>query len=519
MTPKDTDLGGWAGRVRRRLDRLGPVIEPERRGVVGSLGDGVVRVNGLPRTRLDELLLFANGEYGMAVSLDVDEIGCVLLGTDAGIASGSEVRGTGEVARVPVGRDLLGRVIDPLARPLDGGPGIVADEFQPVEKPAPAIVDRDVVREPLYTGLTVIDAMLPLGRGQRELLIGDRGVGKTAVAVDAIVNQRRSDIICVYAAVGQKSSTVNAVIEAVRRHGAFDRCIFVVAAADAPIGLQWLCPYAACTMAEYFTERGGHALLVIDDLTQHAIIHRQVSLLLRYPPGREAYPGDVFYAHSRLLERAAKRAPELGGGSLSALPIAETQAGNLSAYIPTNLISITDGQIYLETALFHEGVKPAVNVGKSVSRVGGKTQAPALRELAERLRLDYAQFLELEVFTRFGAMIDERTSRIIEHGRRVRAVLRQSRLRPLSLTHQVALLLALQERLLDGVPEGSIDEFKRRLPAWLAERRPGLIERLNAKGVLEAEDRVILLAELEALAGLVAASPGGGAKASGAGEG
>ena len=369
----------------------------------------------------------------------------MLLSSVAAVTAGMKAVDTREVVRVPVGEGLLGRVVDPLGRPLDGGEPVKAARFDPVEQPAPAIIERDFVSEPLATGLTVIDAMIPLGRGQRQLVIGDRKTGKTAIGVDAILNQRDSDVISIYAAIGQKDSTVARVIETVRRLGAPERCIFVVGEADAPPGVQWLAPYAACAMAEYFRDRGQHALLVIDDLTKHAAVYRELSLLLRRPPGREAYPGDVFYIHSRLLERAAKLSPEKGGGSLTALPIAETQAGNLSAYIPTNLISITDGQIYLEPKLFYEGQKPAVNVGLSVSRVGAKAQPPVLKDLARNLRLAYAQFLELEVFMRFGAIVDERTRQTIEHGRRIRAVLSQPENAPLSLAEQASLLLAVEE--------------------------------------------------------------------------
>ena len=356
------------------------------------------------------------------------------------------------MASVPVGEKLLGRTVNALGIPLDAGAAIDAASVEPVERPAPAIVDRDFVDTALNTGLLVIDAMLPLGRGQRELIIGDRETGKTAIAIDTIINQRDTGVVCVYCAVGQKTSSVSQVIDAVQRYGAPQRCIFVFAPADDPPGIQWLAPYAACTMAEYFSESGGDALLIIDDLSKHAVIYRQLSLLLRNPPAREAYPGDIFYIHSRLLERAAKLSRERGGGSLTALPIAATQEGNLSAYIPTNLISITDGQIVLDPRLFHEGQKPAVNVGKSVSRVGGKTQSPAMRKLAETLRLEYAQFLELEIFTRFGGMVDERTHNIIEHGRRIRAVLTQPQYEPLSLAHQVALLVAIDEKLIDRLP-------------------------------------------------------------------
>ena len=412
------DLHDWLDQSRRRLKTLSLEPRLEQIGRVVQVGDGVATVQGLPGTRLDELLVFEGGVRGLAIDLGEDVIGCVLLGDTSEIASGSIVHGTGEVARVPVGKALLGRVVDALGLPLDGGEPPRTTLLSAVEQPAPAIVDRSLVTRPLATGLLVIDAMIPLGRGQRELIIGDRGTGKTAIATDAIINQRSSDVICVYAAIGQKSSSVVQVIEAVRRYGAPERCLFVVGEADAAPGLQWLTPYAACTMAEYFMAKGRDVLLVLDELTKHAAVYRQISLLLRRPPGREAYPGDIFYIHSRLLERAAKLAPERGGGSLTALPIAETQASNISAYIPTNLISITDGQIYLDPRLFYQDQKPAVNVGRSVSRVGGKTQAPVLKSLSESLRLEYAQFLELEVFTRFGTMVDERTRKVIEHGRR-----------------------------------------------------------------------------------------------------
>lgn len=466
------DLRTWLGQSRRRIEAL--VFEPvlDQTGHVMQIGDGVATVSGLPDTRLDEMLLFEGGVRGLAVDLGEEVIGCVLLGDAGGIAAGSRVRGTGEVARVPVGDGLLGRVVDALGTPLDGGAPVAAEAFAAIEQPAPAIVDRALVTRPLATGILAIDAVIPLGRGQRELIIGDRGTGKTAIAVDAMINQRSTDAICVYAAIGQKASSVAQVIEAVRRYGAFERCFFVIGEGDAAPGLQWLTPYSACTMAEYFMARGRDVLLVIDDLTKHAAVYREISLLLRRPPGREAYPGDIFYIHSRLLERAAKLAPERGGGSLTALPIAETQAGNISAYIPTNLISITDGQIYLDPRLFYEDQKPAIDVGKSVSRVGGKTQAAVLKALSESLRLDYAQFLELEVFTRFDTMVDARTRRMIERGRRIRAVLRQPQFAPLRLGEQVALLLAVSEGTLDAVPLDRVEALRASLGAWLVERCP-----------------------------------------------
>lgn len=469
------DLRRWTTGSRKRIDDASMTPWTEPVGRVLRAGDGVATVSGLPETRLDELLLFEGGVHGLVVSLGEEEIGCVLLGDPTLISAGSAVRGTGEVARVPVGDTLLGRIVDPLGAPLDDGKPIAQATFNAVEQPAPPIIDRALIERPLATGLLVIDAMVPLGRGQRELIIGDRGTGKTAVAVDTIINQKSSDVICIYAAIGQKASTVAQVIDAVRRYGAPERCLFVVGEADAPPGLQWLTPYSACTMAEYWMNQGHDVLLVMDELTKHAAVYRQVSLLLRRPPGREAYPGDIFYIHSRLLERAARLSPERGGGSLTALPIAETQAGNISAYIPTNLISITDGQIYLDPALFHEDQKPAVDVGKSVSRVGGKTQAPVIKALSASLKLDYAQFLELEVFTRFGTMVDDRTRKTIDHGRRIRAVLRQNQFAPLPLGEQVALLFALTEKLLDDVPLESIDAFRDALSSWIAMEAPDIL--------------------------------------------
>jgi len=497
--------------VKDRLSKVGRLLnqlpaEPrlDMIGRVERVGDNVASVRGLPETRLGELLLFERSDggepvVGIVLTLEPDLIGCAMLGDDSSIGAGNLVRATSSVASVPVGDKLLGRIVNALGVPVDGGPQIEAAGVEPVERPAPAIVDRDFVDTPLNTGLLVIDAMLPLGRGQRELIIGDRETGKTAIAIDTIINQRDTGVVCIYCAVGQKTSSVSQVIDAVKRYGAPERCIFVFAPADDPPGIQWLAPYAACTMAEYFSERGGDALLIIDDLSKHAVIYRQLSLLLRNPPGREAYPGDIFYIHSRLLERAVKLNRERGGGSLTALPIAATQEGNLSAYIPTNLISITDGQIVLEPRLFHEGQKPAVNVGKSVSRVGGKTQSPAMRKLAENLRLEYAQFLELEIFTRFGGMVDERTRQIIEHGKRIRAVLTQPQFAPLSVAHQVALLVAIDERLLDRLPLEKVSELRAKLGPWLKEHAAESVPRINTTGQLEARTRAELVAAIEDL--------------------
>jgi F-type H+-transporting ATPase subunit alpha len=501
------ELREWAARGGERLAQASLGAQLARFGRVVQAGDGVAIVEGLPDTRLDELLQIDGGVTAQAVDLGETAIGCVLLGEAATVSAGTRVRGTGDVIRVPVGEALLGRVVDALGRPLDGGQRPATRATAPIEKPAPAIVDRALVDRPLATGVLVVDAAIPLGRGQRELIIGDRGTGKTAIAVDAIIHQRTSDVICVYAAIGQKGSSVARVIDAVRRYGPIERCIFVVGEADAAPGLQWLTPYAACSMAEHFTASGRDVLLVLDDLTKHAAVYRELSLLLRRPPGREAYPGDIFYIHSRLLERAAKLAPDRGGGSLTALPIAETQAGNLSAYIPTNLISITDGQIYLDPQLFYDNQKPAIDVGKSVSRVGGKAQAAVVKPLAESLRLQYAQFLELEVFTRFGTLVDDRTRAVIEHGRRIRAVFSQPQYQPQPLGVQTALLFALAERLLDALPLERVGVFRDRLGEWLQAQLPEALELDDRSPPLSGGARAQLCRTLAALAATVAAGP------------
>jgi F-type H+-transporting ATPase subunit alpha len=490
-------LDQWLQAAETRLAATSLEPRPQQIGVVERAGDGIAFVRGLPDLPLGALMGFEGGATGFAQTLDEDRIGCVLL--DSGrIEAGEQARGLGGVVRTPVGEALLGRVVDPLGRPLDDRGPIAAVRSDPVERAAPGIIERDLVTEPLQTGVKLIDALLALGRGQRELIIGDRETGKSAIAVDTMINQRGSDVICVYVAVGQKSSAVRQVIDAVTKYGDAERCIFVVAGPADPPGLQWLAPYAGMTMAEYFRDRGGHALLIIDDLTKHAATHRELSLLMRQPSGREAYPGDVFHIHARLLERAAKLSPALGGGSLTALPIAQTEAGNLSAYIPTNLISITDGQIVLSAKLFYEGQKPAVDIGLSVSRVGGKTQAPVLRDLAETLRLDYAQFLELELFTRFSTTLDPRTQAQIDHGRRIRAIFTQPLFAPLTLANEAAELLALREGLLDPLPLALIETFKRRLPEWLTRTVRDLVERIETGRRLDDGDR-------RALSGAVAA--------------
>lgn len=508
MTDKGDFLDRWLSRAQARVTAasLAPVVEET--GRLESVADGVAFVSGLRHARLDELLAFKNGIMGFAQTLEDDRIGCVLLDEGAGLEAGDTVRGTGAVVRVPVGEGLLGRIVDPLGRPLDGAGPIAATSHDPIERPAPAIVDRDSVVEPVQMGTLVVDALFALGRGQRELVIGDRATGKTALVTDGIINQKNSDMFCVYVAIGQKSSAVKRAIDAIRRFGAPERCIFVVAPASAPPGLQWIAPFAGFTMAEYFRDRGQDALVVVDDLTKHAATHREIALLTHQPPGREAYPGDIFYVHARLLERATRLCKEKGGGSLTALPVAETDAGNLSAYIPTNLISITDGQIVLDTKLFQEGQKPAVDVGKSVSRVGGKTQAPALRAAAEDLRLDYAQFLELEVFTRFGGLTDMRVRRQIERGRRIRAALAQPQYAPLDLASEVALMLALQGGLLDPIAIEAVAGFRTGLADWLSAQAGAIAHGINTTGKLDDAGRAALIAGLrDYAAGFAAGTP------------
>jgi F-type H+/Na+-transporting ATPase subunit alpha len=489
----------WLARGREALAKadLGPRVETV--GRVESFADGVAFVSGLPQVELNELLRFESGEFGFALSLEAERIGVVLLDAGRVIEAGERVFGTGEVARAPVGPGLLGRVVDPLGRPLDGGEAIVAEAFHPIERAAPSIIARDRVSEAVATGVLVVDSMFALGRGQRELIIGDRATGKTSMAIDVIINQRRSDIFCVYVAVGQRAAAVERAIEAVRANGAFERTIFVVASAAAPPGLQWIAPFAGFTMAEYFRDRGEDALVVIDDLSKHAATHRELALLTHEPPGREAYPGDIFYLHARLLERAAKLSKEFGGGSLTALPIAETDAGNLSAYIPTNLISITDGQIVLDQRLFAANRRPAVDVGLSVSRVGGKAQPQSLRDVSGRLRLQYTQFLELEMFTRFGGMSSARIKNELVRGERIRALLTQPRYAPLRLADQVALLAALEAGALDEAPVEAVAEIRARLPAHLDATAPHSVAALMGGAPLDESLRENLVAKVGAL--------------------
>jgi F-type H+/Na+-transporting ATPase subunit alpha len=492
ITDTSIRADAWLEGARRTLGSaaLGPLAE--QIGRVEEVGDGVALVSGLPNARLDEMLKFSRGQFGFAQVLEHDRIGCVLLDDIDGVEAGDSVRCTGDVVRVPVGPALLGRVVDPLGRPLDGMGPVITDTLLPVEWPAPAIIDRDLVVQPVQTGLLVVDTLFAIGRGQRELIIGDRAIGKSTIGIDTIINQKTSDIICVYIAVGQKSSNVRRAIDAIHGKGAAERCIIVVAGAANSPGLQWIAPFAGFTMAEYFRDRGQHALVVIDDLTKHAATHREIALLTRQSPGREAYPGDVFYVHARLLERAAKLSKEKGGGSLTALPIAETDSGNLSAYIPTNLISITDGQLVLDAKLFYQGQKPALDVGNSVSRVGGKTQAHVLRDAAKTLRLDYAQFLELESFTRFGGMPDTRVRNQLTRGARIRAILDQPQHAPLRLADEVALIMAVQTGLLDTLPLSAVVGFRRGLPDALDQGAADAVHAIQESGSLnDAQKKAI----------------------------
>ncbi len=468
ISPLREQLAQWSARATAEVAgwRTAPRWEP--RGRLESLADGIAAVSGLADVQLDEMLRFEHGAIGYAAALEPDSVRVVMLDSTAGLEPGAVVRRTGRIVDVPVGDGLLGRVVDPLGRPIDGRGPVAAAGRLPADRAAPPIGARAAVREQVHTGTLVVDALFPLGRGQRELIIGDRGTGKTALAVDALLAQRDSPLLCVYAAIGQRSEATAAVIEAVQRLGAPRRTLFVVAAPTDPPGLQWLAPFAAFSMAEHFRDRGEHVLLVIDDLTKHAATHRELSLLMQQPPGREAYPGDIFHVHARLLERAARLSPALGGGSLTALPIAQTESGNLSALIPTNLISITDGQIVLDAHAFALGQLPAVDTGLSVSRVGGKTQPQALRQAVSLLRLEYSQFLELEAFTRFGTRLEPRVLAQIEHGRRIRAVLAQDRLEPIGPIAQLAILHALHAGLLDRIDPQRIREARDRLTRWTA---------------------------------------------------
>ncbi len=479
--------------VQRALGEPGAGFKLEEIGTVISIGSGIARISGLSGVQADELVEFGAGVTGIAFNLDPHEVGVIMLGSSDKIVSGDRVRRTGRVVDIPVGDSLLGRVIDASAYPLDNRGPISFSERRPVEREAPPIMARSPVTEPLQTGLKVVDALIPVGRGQRELILGDRQIGKTAIALDTIINQADKNVICVYCSIGQQGADVAKFIGQLRKYGAMDYSTVVVASGDGPPGLRFIAPYAATTVAEYFMEQGRDVLIVYDDLTLHARAYRELSLLLERPPGREAYPGDIFYLHSRLLERATHLREEYGGGSLTALPIIETQAQNLSAYIPTNLISITDGQIYLSPELFQRNHLPAVDVGKSVSRVGGKTQLPAYRTVTGDLRLSYAQFEELEMFARFGTRLDDTTRDTIERGRRVRKVLTQPELEPLTIPEQIAVLLAVTEGLFDALDVEEIPAAEVRVREAVTAGLPDICGKIESGELLSEEDQTTLV--------------------------
>lgn len=465
--------------LKKQIQSLGADLELEEVGVVVEVGDGIARVWGLRSAMASELLLFPGDIYGLVLDLTEDSVGVAILGPDEHIKEGDEVRRTGRVLETPVGRGFLGRVVDPLGRPLDGGPPIEPEGFRKTDAKAPGVIMRQPVNTPLQTGIKCIDALTPIGRGQRELIIGDRRTGKTAIALDTIINQKDQGVYCIYVAIGQKSSTIAKVVDALRRYGAMDYTIVVAASAEDPAPLQYIAPYAGCAMGEYFRDRGEDALIVYDDLSKHAVAYRQISLLLRRPPGREAYPGDIFYLHSRLLERAARLADEHGGGSLTALPIVETKAGDITAYIPTNLISITDGQIYLEADLFNKGQRPAMNVGLSVSRVGGAAQIPAMKEVAGQLRLELAQYRDLAAFAEFAQELDEASQAQLARGARVMEILKQDQFAPMPVEEQVASLYAAVTGHLDDIPVETVRAFERGFLAFLRAQHPEILAELR----------------------------------------
>jgi F-type H+-transporting ATPase subunit alpha len=464
--------------IRDQIGSYAVDVDVAEVGTIVSIGDGIARVHGVQNTMAGEMLEFPHGIYGIALNLEEESVGTVLLGDYTEIKEGDTVKRTGRIISVPVGPELVGRVVNALGQPIDGKGPIVSKLSHPIERIAPGVVDRSPVKEPMQTGLKAIDAMVPIGRGQRELIIGDRQTGKTAVAVDAIINQRGQDMICIYNAIGQKQSTVAQVVRTLEEAGAMEYTIVVSAGASDPAPLLYISPYSACTMGEYFRDNGQHALVIYDDLSKHAQAYREISLLLRRPPGREAYPGDVFYLHSRLLERAAKLRKESGGGSLTALPIIETQAGDLSAYIPTNVISITDGQIFLESDLFHQGVRPAINVGNSVSRVGGSAQVKAMRQVAGTLRLDLAQYRELAAFAQFGSDLDKSTMNQLNRGRRLVEVLKQLQYQPLPVEKQVIIIYAATNGYLDPVAVEQVKGYELELYRFLDTSKSSLLQSL-----------------------------------------
>jgi len=473
--------------IQKQIEGFDEGIELKETGRVISVGDGIARVHGLENAMSGELLEFPGGLVGMVLNLEEDNVGAILLGFDDKIKEGDEVKRTGRIMEVPVGPELVGRVVDSLGQAIDGGAPIKTEQFGPIERTAPGVIARKSVHEPMQTGIKAIDGMIPIGRGQRELIIGDRQTGKTAVAIDTIINQKGQNMFCIYVAVGQKRSTVARVVKSLEEHDAMKYTIVVSASASEPAPMQFLAPFAGCAMGEYFRDKGQHCLIVYDDLTKQAAAYRQLSLLLRRPPGREAYPGDVFFLHSRLLERASKVNDELGAGSLTALPIIETQAGDVSAYVPTNVISITDGQIYLETDLFYSGVRPAINVGLSVSRVGGAAQIKAMKQVAGQLRLDLAQYREMAAFAQFGSDLDEATQAQLARGERLVELLKQDQYRPLSATQQVLSLFAGVRGLVDDVPVADIKKFETGFLTFMEEKHSDIIDTIEKAKKLDDE--------------------------------
>lgn len=471
--------------LKKQITDFEKRVDVSEVGVVTNVGDGIARIYGLDNCMASELLEFPNGVFGMALNLEEDVVGAVLFGEDTLIKEGDVVKRTGKIMSVPAGEEMVGRVINAIGQPIDGKGPINAKASRIVDVVAPGIVDRQPVREPLQTGIKAIDSMIPVGRGQRELIIGDRQTGKTAIAIDAIINQKGGDVICIYVAVGQKRASVARVVKTLEEHGAMAHTIVVSATASEPAPLQYIAPYTGCAIGEYFRDNGKHALIIYDDLSKQATAYRQLSLLLRRPPGREAFPGDVFYLHSRLLERAAKLSDELGGGSLTALPIIETQAGDVSAYIPTNVISITDGQIYLEPDLFYAGVRPAVNVGLSVSRVGGAAQTKAMKQVAGTLRLDLAQFRELAAFAQFGSDLDKATLAQIERGRRMVEILKQDQYVPLPVEDQVAMIFAGSQGHLDDIPVEALKRFEAEFYSFMKDKKADVRNELREKKAID----------------------------------
>lgn len=465
--------------IKQQIENFKPNFDVAETGVVTYIGDGIARAHGLENVMSGELLNFENGSYGMAQNLESTDVGIIILGDFTDIREGDTIRRTGKIMEVPVGESLIGRVVDPLGRPVDGLGEIHTDKTRPVEAPAPGVMQRKSVSEPLQTGLKAIDALVPIGRGQRELIIGDRQTGKTTIAIDTILNQKDQDMICIYVAIGQKESTVRTQVETLRQYGALDYTIVVTASASQPSPLLFLAPYTGVAMAEEFMYQGKHVLIVYDDLSKQAVAYRELSLLLRRPPGREAFPGDVFYLHSRLLERSAKVSDELGGGSITALPFIETQAGDISAYIATNVISITDGQIFLGDGLFNAGIRPAIDAGSSVSRVGGSAQIKAMKKVAGTLRIDLASYRELEAFTKFGSDLDAATQAKLNRGRRTVEVLKQPVHKPLPVEKQVTILYALTHGFLDTVPVDDIVRFEEEFHAFFDAQHPEILETIR----------------------------------------